>query len=297
MSSAQDYFPKYKIKELEKAAQAGDSQAAWTLGEHNAFGLKGQPRTAKSKEWFHKAAEGGYKNALLEQNAGDFFLNQGKAAEALYWLERAGNEGNTDAQSDLATLYEGKSIVAKDQEKSLLWRRKAEIARDQWTTTKQRLLTIEETRKAQERDRDNQEASERARRHTEHMVAFGELMQGLTEAMSPPQPAVSVDPPPHMATDAEKFVYYCYAMYPNGHDVYISHIFGTDIFHPEIGIVEFDGRFKAWLDRNNIAVEENSSPGCLRFDTSEEARKDRDDTKQTYKESGRTATMIDFFGN
>src|SRR5271165_5798686 len=83
-------------KSLEKAAAAGDAQAAYNLGVMYRDGQGAPQDYQKARQWFDKAKRAGYAKAML--NLGTMYV-QGQGApqdyqKAKQWFEKASAAGN-----------------------------------------------------------------------------------------------------------------------------------------------------------------------------------------------------------
>ncbi|MEG3085766.1 SPOR domain-containing protein [Sphingomonas sp. PB4P5] len=103
------------VDEWRPAANAGDAQAQFNLGQAYKLG-RGVPVDMKMAEgWYRKAALQGLPQA--ETNYGLALFDQGKRADALPWLEKSTARGEPRAQLVLGTMLFNGDGVAKD------WRR------------------------------------------------------------------------------------------------------------------------------------------------------------------------------
>jgi uncharacterized protein len=130
------------IKLLRLAADQGnpDAQLQMSLlyeaGQHRIDKLPTD--TAKAKFWRDKAVQG-FKaqakqgNAHAQAKLGNYYLgnfyrgtsDKQKNAKALSWYSRAAEQGDTEAQFGLGTMYQSGWGVKKDAEKAVSWYRKA----------------------------------------------------------------------------------------------------------------------------------------------------------------------------
>ena len=90
---------------------------------------------AQALQWYHKAAEAGNVEAMLE--LADFYRDtegwvnedangiEGDATEAAKWYRKAAEAGNIEAQLNLADLYRDGRGVEKDLAEMVKWYRKA----------------------------------------------------------------------------------------------------------------------------------------------------------------------------
>lgn len=97
----------YSIVEIQKNANAGDSQAQFSLGYAYAFGKNLPQDYEKAAFWYRKAAEQGFVTA--EYNLGVFYLKgQGIAQDkgiARSWFQQAADKGNAKAKEALQKLF------------------------------------------------------------------------------------------------------------------------------------------------------------------------------------------------
>jgi hypothetical protein len=100
-----DHRPGTAIRKHFSQAQAGDPQAAFTMGMASLQGRDGLPKDAgEARRWLRLAAKGGHREAMVEYAAllrwdlGGF--KDPVAADA--WLQRAAEAGHGGAQAQLA---------------------------------------------------------------------------------------------------------------------------------------------------------------------------------------------------
>lgn len=112
---------------LIEQAEAGDADAANTLGFQYGNGLSVMQDDVESHKWYRKAAELGSVEA--EYSLGSAYKNGFGVAQdyarAAEWYGKAAEHGFADAQNSLAQLYENGQGVAKDYEAAVKWYRKA----------------------------------------------------------------------------------------------------------------------------------------------------------------------------
>ena len=124
------------IKELRPAAEEGDAEAQFYLGQ----AIEDQQRKSGSDDaskleaskveaakWFRRAAEQGHAEAQREL-AFLYSIGEGVVpddAEAAAWLLKAAKQGNADVQFDLANRYEKGEGVPHDEASAIAWFRKA----------------------------------------------------------------------------------------------------------------------------------------------------------------------------
>lgn len=125
---------------LEKAANAGNTDAQAMMGVLYFRGNGVKQNDSEAARWFEKAARAGETNA---QNylATAYMKGQGTTpdtAKAIYWYTRAAKAGDANAQKILGALYlNGHDGVTKDTAKARQWLRKAA---DQGDTDAEQLL-------------------------------------------------------------------------------------------------------------------------------------------------------------
>ena len=108
-----DGRPVTVFDEVKAAAEKGDVEAQYMLGEMYQNPLETEPDQGESIKWFTKAAEKGHVQAQLMLSMcyqGFLFSGEEKAkyvdpAKAVYWLEQAAARGDLDAICSLAGIY------------------------------------------------------------------------------------------------------------------------------------------------------------------------------------------------
>lgn len=108
---------------LFKAAENGDANAQYKLGEYYYNGINGSKDSAQAVAWYRKAADQGHAIAqnilaLCYANGDGVIKDPAKAAE---WFRKAAENGHALAQCNLAVAYENGDGVTKDPEKALEW--------------------------------------------------------------------------------------------------------------------------------------------------------------------------------
>lgn len=103
------------VEEWRTAANAGDAQAQFNLGQAYKLGRGVAVDMPMAENWYRKAALQGLPQA--EANYGLALFDQGKRADALPWLEKAVARGEPRAQLVLGTMLFNGDGVPKD------WRR------------------------------------------------------------------------------------------------------------------------------------------------------------------------------
>ena len=115
------------VAELIKQAEAGDADAANTLGFQYGNGLSVMQDDAEALKWYRKAAELG--NAEAEYNLGVVHENgfgvKQDYKQAAQWYRKAAERGLASAQLTLARLYDNGLGVSKDPKQAAVWRSKA----------------------------------------------------------------------------------------------------------------------------------------------------------------------------
>ncbi|HLA74420.1 MAG TPA: tetratricopeptide repeat protein [Gammaproteobacteria bacterium] len=115
------------VAALIEQAEAGDADAANTLGFQYGNGLSVMQNDAESLKWYRKAAELGSVEA--EYNLG-FAYESGHGVkadmvEAAKWYRKAAEHGYAEAQNTLGILYENGSGVPRDYNEAAKWYAKA----------------------------------------------------------------------------------------------------------------------------------------------------------------------------
>jgi TPR repeat protein len=108
---------------IEPAAEKGNVEAAYWLGQmyENGLGVKMDPDTALT--WYRKAAEGGWSDAKFK--LGEIYFTGTEELQdfkkARRWLEQAARDGNSRAQLDLGRLYANGWGGDKDEIQAYIW--------------------------------------------------------------------------------------------------------------------------------------------------------------------------------
>ncbi|HEV7814661.1 MAG TPA: tetratricopeptide repeat protein [Janthinobacterium sp.] len=104
---------------LEKAARAGDAEAAFQLGEMYRMAAGGKPEPAKAWPWYKMAAENKHSTAALTlallMKSGDGVSSN--PTETAKWLTLASNLGNSHAMFLLHNAYQEGNGVPRDSVK------------------------------------------------------------------------------------------------------------------------------------------------------------------------------------
>lgn len=116
----------------ERAASAGDADAAYALAGISRGGLTGRVDIDQALGWYRKAAEAGNADAMFDLGL-VYAEGQGVPADrpqAAHWLERAADAGVARAFFTLGTLYEAGVDGAPDLQIAAGWYRQAAAAGD-----------------------------------------------------------------------------------------------------------------------------------------------------------------------
>ena len=136
--------PERALALFAAAAEAGDAEAAFIVGEHYLEG-KGTPRhSSEAARWYHRAAEAGHAGAqcrlaqlhlfglsevAVGQGTGLFEMAEAEEGAdyhaALPWARRAAEAGVADAQAMLAYILTAGPEALRDPEAALNWYRKS----------------------------------------------------------------------------------------------------------------------------------------------------------------------------
>ena len=120
---AKTYFPKNKA-----LAEKGDVEAQFKLGKIYGIGWIGVSKDYKQAiYWFEKAAQQGHAKAQsylgrLYFCTVDFKKN---CEQAFYWFEKAAAQGDAEAQFNLGLMYFKGQGVKKNCEQAIYWTKKA----------------------------------------------------------------------------------------------------------------------------------------------------------------------------
>lgn len=113
----------------QKAADSGNTLAAYNLGVAYRDGLGTQPNVDKALQWFEKAAADGDDTAAFNIGA---IYDEGQLIDAddqtaIAWYDLAAQRGNTDAMINLGIMYEtGEGIPANVEKAAEMYRQAAE---------------------------------------------------------------------------------------------------------------------------------------------------------------------------
>lgn len=108
---ATEYYQK-AAKEFRKAAERGDANAQFNLGECYSLGLGVSKNDVEATEWYAKAAEQGHARAQCYLG-GCYFYGKGKPKDekkAIEWYSKAAKQGDGLAQSALERIQIMKAI-------------------------------------------------------------------------------------------------------------------------------------------------------------------------------------------
>ena len=111
------------IEKLRMAAEHGDAEARFNLGNLYYLG-EGTPQdNAEAAKWYRLAAEQG--NASAQNNLGVMY-DEGVGVpqddrEAVKWYRKAADQGNASAQYNLGAMYDLGEGVPKDWVKAYAW--------------------------------------------------------------------------------------------------------------------------------------------------------------------------------
>lgn len=115
------------IERLRRAAEQGDVDAQYNLGNKYHIGLGVDEDQAEAVKWYRKAAEQG--NHFAQNSLGFSYLKGNgvakNATEAVKWFRKAAEQGYAKSQCQLGFCYARGEGVAKDMNESLMWFRKA----------------------------------------------------------------------------------------------------------------------------------------------------------------------------
>ena len=111
------------IEKLRLAAEHGDAEAQYNLGNAYYLGEGAPVDYAEAAKWYRLAAEQG--DAAAQINLGVMY-DEGEGVpqddrEAVKWYLNAAEQGNASAQYNLAVMYDLGEGVAKDWVKAYAW--------------------------------------------------------------------------------------------------------------------------------------------------------------------------------
>ncbi len=123
-----------EIQRLFLAAEQGDADAQYKLGDCYYFGYGVKGNNTEALKWYRKAAEQGHADA---QNKLGFCFAEGigvmsDMVEAVKWYRKAAEQGQADAQYNLGSCYRLGTGVSQDKAEAMKWYRKAADQGDDW---------------------------------------------------------------------------------------------------------------------------------------------------------------------
>ena len=125
--SSRNFSLKSTFMENKKAAEQGNAEAQYNLGQYYEIGVDVDEDEKMAFEWYSKAAKQGLVEAQdalgrCYHNGIGVEKNDEKAVE--WWLKAAG-QGNVEAQNSLGICYAKGRSVKQDYEKAVMWWKKA----------------------------------------------------------------------------------------------------------------------------------------------------------------------------
>jgi hypothetical protein len=115
------------LAEIQRAAEQGNANAQFALGDMYATGNGVPENEVKAAEWYHKAAEQGHADA--QYNLGIMYVRgQGVTkndANAVEWFSKAAEQGIALAQYGLGLMYAAGQGISKNETKAVEWFHKA----------------------------------------------------------------------------------------------------------------------------------------------------------------------------
>ncbi len=115
------------IKHFRKAAEKGNAEAQFKLGNCLYQGLGAEQDQAEAVKWFRKAAEQGLAKAQFNLGL-CFYQGQGTEqdyAEAVNWFRKAAEQGLAEAQSNLGLCFYQGVGTEQDYAEAVYWYRKS----------------------------------------------------------------------------------------------------------------------------------------------------------------------------
>ena len=115
------------IKHFRKAAEKGNAEAQFKLGNCLYQGLGAEQDQAEAVKWFRKAAEQGLAKAQFNLGL-CFYQGQGTEldfVEAVKWFRKAAEQGLAEAQSNLGLCFYQGLGTEQDYAEAVYWYRKA----------------------------------------------------------------------------------------------------------------------------------------------------------------------------
>ena len=116
------------INRLRRAAEQGDLDAQWEVGQAYLVGEGVAPDIAETVRWYRRAAEGGHRGA--QWDLGEYYRAR-DPAEAVRWYRLAAEQGTTAAQFTLGECYRNGEGVAQDTAEAVRWYRLAAAQHDE----------------------------------------------------------------------------------------------------------------------------------------------------------------------
>ncbi|MDD3535010.1 MAG: tetratricopeptide repeat protein [Candidatus Cloacimonetes bacterium] len=120
--------PEEALRLLNFAAENEYAAAELLLGILYTFGIHVEPDEDKALELLQKSARRG--DASAQKVLGELYLNISEASKesernAFFWMKKAADQGNTEAEFYLGFLYSGGIGVKKDPAEAFQWYKKA----------------------------------------------------------------------------------------------------------------------------------------------------------------------------
>lgn len=114
--------PERALKQLGPAAEKGDDDAAFRIGQ----AFMDAKRFDEAESWFKRAAEHNY--AAAQMALAQIYFQKGRKVDdetGAAWVQRAASAGNADAQYAMALLYQNGRGVLQDDAQAVSWLKKA----------------------------------------------------------------------------------------------------------------------------------------------------------------------------
>ena len=110
-----------------KAADAGDAQAMYNVGNHYAMAIGVERDYREALRWYTKSADAGFPSAMTAIGS---MYEQGygvekEGREALTWYQKAADAGDATAMNNIGILYADGKLVGQDISAATEWLRKA----------------------------------------------------------------------------------------------------------------------------------------------------------------------------
>lgn len=118
---AEDYLGAYSsaFQWFLKAAQMGNAEAQYKVGNAFKEGKGIDSDKDKSAEWYRKAADQGYSGA--EYQLGIYYKDKNDLRNALEWLRKSASRGDCDSMFGIGNIY----MMMQDKETAIKWYQKA----------------------------------------------------------------------------------------------------------------------------------------------------------------------------